>query len=110
MITKSYIEGLKQRVELVREAQVDVSRFEFAVRNLLDYLEGLDYFVEEEKNMICIPRDALNDTAFKNGYIGKLGDVVMGMPPKKKKMRCEICKNPLYERQDGSLVCVEMHH
>jgi hypothetical protein len=59
----------------VKDAQVDVSMFEFAVRNLLDYLEGLDYFVEEEK-----------------------------------KMRCEICKNPLYERQDGSVTCVEMHH
>jgi uncharacterized paraquat-inducible protein A len=44
-------------------------------RNLVDYLEGLDYFLEEEK-----------------------------------KMRCEICKNPLYVRQDGSLTCVEMHH
>jgi hypothetical protein len=51
-----------------------MTTFEYHTYQLLDYLEGLDYFVEEEK------------------------------------MRCEICKNPLYKRQDGSLVCVEMHH
>ena len=76
MITKSYIEGVKARVELVRKSAEDkrIGYFEMHVWNLLDYLSGLDYFVEEEK------------------------------------MRCEICKNPLYKRQDGSLTCVEMHH
>ena len=80
-LTKSYIEGVKQRIELVRGAFIiptddpkSIPSREFSVGNLLKYLEGLDYFVEEEK------------------------------------MRCEICKNPLYVRQDGSLVCVELHH
>ena len=76
-ITKSYIEGVKARVELVRKSAEDkrIGYFEMHVWNLLDYLSGLDYFVEEEK-----------------------------------KMTCEICHNPLYVRQDGSLVCVELHH
>jgi len=74
MITKSYTEGVKARVELVRQAYSENYNVPFHTLQLLDYLEGLDYFVEE------------------------------------KKLRCEICKNPLYERQDGSLTCIEMHH
>lgn len=30
--------------------------------------------------------------------------------PRSVKMVCEICKNPLYQRHDGSLVCLEMKH
>ena len=78
-LTKSYIEGLKQRVELVRKAYTKPfslnPEIEYHTRNLIEYLDGLDYFLEEEK-----------------------------------KMTCEICHNPLYVRQDGSLTCVEMHH
>ena len=52
-ITKSYIEGVKARVELVRKSAEDkrIGYFEMHVWNLLDYLSGLDYFLEEEKNL-----------------------------------------------------------
>jgi len=75
-ITKSYIEGVKQRVELVRKAFDGQHHGEqtYAIYQLLDYLETIENFLEEEK------------------------------------MVCEICKNPLYKRSDGSLVCIEMTH
>jgi hypothetical protein len=81
-ITKSYIEGVKQRVELVRKSAEDkrIGYFEMHVWNLLDYLETIENFLEEEK-IISGPQ-----------------------------MTCEICHRPLYVRQDGSLTCVEMHH
>jgi uncharacterized protein with PIN domain len=81
-LTKSYIEGVKQRIELVRCAiactptavNIETKELEYHLYQLLDYLEPIETFVEEEK------------------------------------MRCEICKNPLYKRSDGSLVCMEMTH
>jgi hypothetical protein len=187
MITKSYMEGLKQRVELLKEAadknltyQPELLNISHHLRNLLDYLEGLDYFVEEEKKcsdwekdfeihfggleyvggkllpprikaealkgFICkhfVEEEKLDLRPVKRTKAGKLDKRVYriiktdgivttyndggGAPGwcdkpngsciggtctncNKKKMRCEICKNPLYERQDGSLTCVEMHH
>jgi hypothetical protein len=79
-ITKSYIEGVKQRIELVKKAYTDdpnlpPASISYHTANLLDYLETIENFVEEEK-----------------------------------KMTCEICSRPLYTRKDGSLVCVEMKH
>jgi hypothetical protein len=81
MITKSYIEGLKQRVglvklsanELIDSASKEEVIFAFHVRNLLDYLEGLDAFIDHRTT-------------------------------------CETCGRPLYVLKDGSLKCVEMHH
>ena len=57
-ITKSYIEGLKQRVKLVKLAHdnildIDYYEREFHVRNLLDYLETIENFAEEEKLTCC---------------------------------------------------------
>jgi uncharacterized paraquat-inducible protein A len=77
MITKSYIEGVKQRIKLIEDCENKRGdEFGYHVHQLIDYLEGLDYFLEEEK----------------------------------KQMTCTTCHNPLYVRQDGSLVCVELHH
>jgi len=52
-ITKSYIQGVKQRVELVKDAYklTDLHLVDYHTRNLIEYLDGLDYFVEEEKNL-----------------------------------------------------------
>jgi hypothetical protein len=55
-ITKSYIEGLSQRIELVRKAFDEKQpewKKEMHIFHLIGYLEGLDYFVEEEKKMTC---------------------------------------------------------
>jgi len=55
MITQSYIEGVKARVELVKKSyensqDLDIYERELHTRNLIEYLGGLDYFLEEEKN------------------------------------------------------------
>lgn len=52
---KKYIEEVKKRIDLLKSAldgpatPDGLSRTAFHIRNLLEYLEGLDYFAEEEK-------------------------------------------------------------
>ena len=85
-ITKSYIEGVKQRIKLIEDCENKRGdEFGYHVHQLVDYLEGLDYFVEEDSR----------------GSAGSCGG---------QRLVCEICHNPLYKRSDGSLTCVEMHH
>ena len=131
-ITKSYIEGVKQRVELVKDAYklTDLHLVDYHTRNLIEYLDGLDYFVEEEKlDLRPVKRTKagkLDKRVYKELTSGTTKDIAGGnihycldcasttgecreFCPSKR-MTCEICHNPLYVRQDGSLACVEMHH
>jgi hypothetical protein len=93
---KSYIEGLRHRIALVRKAYGEDAQREtpgdvaFHTHNLIDYLSGLDYFVEEEKK-------------------GKMFLFDEGFTKDKWKF-CPVCGRPLYVLKDGSLTCVEMHH
>ena len=94
----TYIQEIKKRVELVKSAfdnnYIDGLK-EHYVRLLLDYLESIDALEEN------------NNELYKCDDCGKCEACLLR---NKRRMVCEICKNPLYRRSDGSLVCVEMHH
>ena len=83
MNLKSYNEEVKKRMELVKKAFDGSYRApesfvrldkEYKVRNLLDYLEGLTYFVEEEK---------------KNLYCGKCGNPLHARGDERKCLECK---------------------
>lgn len=50
-ILSEFVKGVKDRINLVNQ-----DRSELNVRNLIEHLEGLDWFVEEEKKkqMRCL--------------------------------------------------------